>query len=192
MRNSPLRGPLQLSTASTIKMLLKITFVTLLATAHAWLPSADKIRGVNLGSQFIIERWMAESSWKNIGCSAYNDEWACVKGIGQSKADAGFKKHWDTWTTEADIKQIKDISLNTVRIPVGFWIRESLVNGDEYYPRGGLPYLDRLVGWCKKYGIYVIMDLHAAPGVQTPNEQFTGHVRDRYDERLIPYCIASS
>ncbi|KAG5791201.1 hypothetical protein H9Q69_009749 [Fusarium xylarioides] len=29
-----------------------------------WLPNDDKIRGVNLGSQFIIERWMAEESWK--------------------------------------------------------------------------------------------------------------------------------
>lgn len=121
---------------------------------------------------------MAESSWSRIGCSSYNDEWACVEGIGQAKADAGFKTHWDTWTAESDIKLMADIGLNALRIPVGFWIRESLVYDDEHYPRGGLPYLDRIVGWCKKYGIYVIMDLHAAPGVQTPNEQFTGHVSE--------------
>lgn len=134
------------------------------------------MRGVNLGSQFIVERWMAESSWKEMGCGKYNDEWACVEAIGQTAADKAFKGHWANWTTESDIKQIASLGLNTVRITVGFWIRDDLVYDDEYFPRGGLAYLDRIVGWCKKHGLYVIMDLHAAPGSQSPNEQFTGHV----------------
>ncbi|KAF7551354.1 hypothetical protein G7Z17_g5040 [Cylindrodendrum hubeiense] len=140
-----------------------------------WLSSVEKMRGVNLGSQFIVERWMAEDSWEDMGCSSYNDEWACVEGIGQTAADKAFKKHWASWTTESDIKQIVSLGLNTVRIPVGFWIREDLVYDDEYYPRGGLTYLDRIVGWCKQHGLYVIMDLHGAPGSQSPYEQFTGH-----------------
>ncbi|KAH7022269.1 glycoside hydrolase superfamily [Ilyonectria destructans] len=138
-----------------------------------WLSSDAKMRGVNLGSQFIVERWMAEGSWKEMGCGKYNDEWACVEAIGQTAADKAFEGHWANWTTESDIKQIASLGLNT--IPVGFWIREDLVYDDEYFPRGGLAYLDRIVGWCKKHGLYVIMDLHAAPGSQSPNEQFTGH-----------------
>ncbi|KAH7163464.1 glycoside hydrolase superfamily [Dactylonectria estremocensis] len=133
-----------------------------------WLPTVEKIRGVNL----------APNSWKDMGCANYNDEWACVEGIGQAAADKAFKQHWATWTTESDIKQIASLGLNTVRIPVGFWIREDLVYDDEHFPRGGLTYLDRIVGWCKKHGIFVIMDLHAAPGGQSPYEQFTGHSVD--------------
>ncbi|QGI87677.1 hypothetical protein CEK25_002633 [Fusarium fujikuroi] len=140
-----------------------------------WLPNDDKIRGVNLGSQFIIERWMAEESWKNMGCSAYNDEWACVKGIGQEKANAAFKKHWETWITEDDIKQIASIGLNAVRIPVGYWMYEDIIQKGEYWPRGGIWHLDRIVGWCKKHGIYAVIGLHSAPGISSPNEQFTGH-----------------
>ncbi|KAH7311607.1 glycoside hydrolase superfamily [Stachybotrys elegans] len=143
--------------------------------SERYLPNVDKIRGVNLGCQFIVERWMAEDSWARMGCQNYNDEWACTEGIGQAAADKAFDTHWDTWTTEDDIKEIAWIGLNTIRIPVGFWIYEDLVWDSEYYPRGGLPYLDRLVGWCKKHGIYVIIDLHGAPGSQSPNEQFTGH-----------------
>ncbi|CAG9947752.1 unnamed protein product [Clonostachys rosea f. rosea IK726] len=141
-----------------------------------WLPKASKVRGVNLGSQFIIEEWFTKDSWKNMGCYGWYDEWNCVKALGQAKADEVWKNHWNTWITEADIKQIKEIGLNTVRIPVGFWMRESLVYANEYYPRGGLPYLDRIVGWCKKYGVYAIIDLHGAPGSQSPNEEFTGHI----------------
>ncbi|RSL47209.1 hypothetical protein CEP54_013523 [Fusarium duplospermum] len=175
-------------------MLAKLAFCLFLTVANAWTPQSrsaayhngeklserwllgsDKIRGVNLGSQFIIERWMAEESWKKMNCGPYNDEWTCVEGIGQAAADKAFKKHWETWTTEDDIKQIASLGLNAVRIPVGFWMYEDIVQEDEYYPRGGIWHLDRIVGWCKDHGLYVIIDLHGAPGSQSPSEQFTGH-----------------
>ena len=149
----------------------------LAATAHAWLPATLPIRGVNLGSQFIIEPWMANDAWTSMGCGGTNDEWKCVEAIGQEAADAAFASHWDTWTTEEDIKQIASYGLNTIRVPVGFWLKEDLVYGDEHYPKGGLEYLDRLVGWARDAGLYVIMDLHGGPGSQYPNQQFTGHVR---------------
>lgn len=58
------------------------------------------------------------------------------------------------------------------------WIldQRGLVNGGEYYPRGGLEYLDYIVGNCTELGIYVIMDLHGGPGSQFPGQQYTGHV----------------
>lgn len=118
---------------------------------------------------------MAQDEWNSMGCGGTNDEWQCVERLGQDAADAAFKKHWSTWTTQSDISQIKNLGLNTVRIPVGFWIREDLVNQGEHYPRGGLEYLDRLVGWCSDAGLYVIMDLHGGPGAQFPNQQYTGH-----------------
>ncbi|KAI1077189.1 glycoside hydrolase family 5 protein [Whalleya microplaca] len=140
-----------------------------------WLPDG-KIRGVNLGSQFIIEKWMANDEWsKNMGCGDTSDEWSCVQKLGQEGADSVFKKHWDSWITQDDIKQIKSLGLNTIRIPVGFWIKEDLVHSDEYYPKGGLYYLDRIVGWASDVGLYTIIDLHAAPGSQAKNEEFTGH-----------------
>ncbi|KAM0198993.1 hypothetical protein ACHAPI_003437 [Fusarium lateritium] len=107
---------------------------------------------------------MAEESWKNMGCSAYNDEWQCVKGIGQAKANAAFKKHWETWITEDDIKQIASLGLNAVRIPVGYWMHEDIIQDGEYWPRGGIWHLDRIVGWCKDHGIYSVPD----PGFYTP------------------------
>ncbi|KAG5931240.1 hypothetical protein E4U53_001883 [Claviceps sorghi] len=177
-------------------MRFTLSLTLLLATASAWtpetrcqhrhknethihprflLPGNTKIRGVNLGSQFIIEPWMAGDEFKSMGCGGLNDEWQCVQKLGQAAANRAFQKHWDTWITEADIKQIASLGLNTVRVPCGFWMKEDLVRQGEYFPRGGLAYLTRLVGWCKDHGIYVIIDLHAGPGGQTMNEQFTGH-----------------
>jgi glucan endo-1,6-beta-glucosidase len=129
-----------------------------------------------LGSQFIIERWMAEASWQRLGCGNTNDEWACTEAIGQDAADTAWIAHWESWITESEVKKIASYGLNTVRIPLGFWLYEDLVRDDEHYPRGGLKYLDWIIAWCQRYGLYVILDLHGAPGSQSPNEQFTGHV----------------
>ncbi|KAI1185220.1 glycoside hydrolase family 5 protein [Nemania serpens] len=145
-------------------------------TSRRWLPGSDKIRGVNLGSQFIIEPWMAGDEWNSMGCGDSADEWSCVQRLGQDAADAAFRTHWQTWITAEDLQEIKSYGLNTVRIPVGFWIKEDLVNAGEYYPRGGLEYLDYIVGNCTELGFYVIMDLHGGPGSQFPGQQYTGHV----------------
>lgn len=143
-----------------------------------WLPSTQKVRGVNLGSLFIIEPWMAYDEFNSMGCGNMNDEWSCVEALGQDAADAVFMQHWNSWITQEDISQMVQLGLNTIRVPVGFWMREDLVEEGEYYPRGGLQYLDRLMGWASDAGLHVILDLHAAPGVQYPNQQFTGHVSD--------------
>ncbi|KAJ3559849.1 hypothetical protein NPX13_g9479 [Xylaria arbuscula] len=145
------------------------------AVSRRWLPSDEKVRGVNLGSLFIIEEWFAKDEWASMGCKGFYSEWDCVEHLGQEAADSAWDTHWKSWITEDDITQIASYGLNTIRIPVGFWIKEDLVYDDEYYPRGGLKYLDRLVGWASDAGLYVIMDLHGAPGSQSPNEEFTGH-----------------
>ncbi|KAF3937787.1 hypothetical protein ABW19_dt0205352 [Dactylella cylindrospora] len=158
---------------------LLITLLTLLLTplTQAWLPTKDKgvIRGVNLGGLFIIEPWMQSQEWSNMGCGAYKSEFDCVMNIGQAKADAAFKKHWQTWITEADFKEMVSYGINTVRIPVGYWMLEDLVYRDsEYFPKGGYPHLVRICGLAKKYGLYVILDLHGAPGAQIKHNAFTG------------------
>lgn len=119
---------------------------------------------------------MAGDEWNSMGCGGSADEWSCVQRLGQDAADAAFRTHWQTWITANDLQEIISYGLNTVRIPVGFWINEDLVNAGEYYPRGGLEYLDYIVGNCTELGIYVIMDLHGGPGSQFPGQQYTGHV----------------
>jgi len=98
---------------------------------HAWLPTDEgrelssfsksgtsKIRGVNLGSSFIIEKWMAYGEWNDMGCGDYEAEWECVQGIGQDAANKAFKKHWQTWITQDDISKMISYGLNTIRVSI--------------------------------------------------------------------------
>jgi len=106
-------------------------------------------------------------------CAA--SEFDLVKKIGQSEADKVFAKHWSTWFTQANVDAIANANLNTVRIPLGYWIVEPLVDRKtEYYPRGGMKYLKKGLRMLKAKGIHVILDFHALPGVSSPNQMFAG------------------
>jgi len=127
--------------------------------SHRSLAADTKLRGVNLGSLFVLEPWMVWKEWETMGCAGVNSEYDCVVKLGQAKADEVFQKHWDTWITESDMNQMKEYGLNAVRIPLGYWIVEEAV-GSERFPRGGMKYLDRVVGWAAVRGMYVCLDLH--------------------------------
>lgn len=120
---------------------------------------------------------MATSEWKSMGCEGANSEFDCVMKLGQDNANTAFKKHWETYITEDDLDTMKGYGLNTIRVPVGYWIIEDLVFKDsEHFPQGAIQYLDRLAGWAAAKNIFVILDLHGAPGAQEPNQPFTGQV----------------
>jgi aryl-phospho-beta-D-glucosidase BglC (GH1 family) len=80
--------------------------------------------------------------------------------IGPEKADAFWKQWRETYITEADIDRIKAMGFNSVRVPIHWKLFDS-ENSE------GFRLLDRLVEWARKDHIYVIIDLHCAPGGQT-------------------------
>ena len=146
-------------------------------TVKRWLPASGKIRGVNLGAMFIVEPWMASTEWSNMGCGAYQSEFDCVSGLGQTAANSAFQAHWARWITESDIASMSSYGINTIRIPVGYWMDESIVYTDsEHFPQGGITYLEQVCGWASDYGFYIIIDLHGAPGAQVAQQPFTGQV----------------
>lgn len=138
-----------------------------------WLPGSEnnsrgKIRGVDLGSLFVFEPWMASDIWaNNIGCGNQNSEFDCVNYLGQSQANTVFQAHWSSWITQSDIQKMADYGLNTVRIPVGYWMYEDIVYSSEYFPQGGFDYLLQVCDWAREQGFYIIIDLHGAPYSQS-------------------------
>lgn len=67
-------------------------------------------------------------------------------------------KVYDRFITEDDIAAIAKLGMNCVRVP----INHRCLDDDS-----GWPYLDRLMDWCERHRVYVILDLHSAPGGQS-------------------------
>ncbi|KAI9889687.1 MAG: hypothetical protein M1814_005088 [Vezdaea aestivalis] len=141
------------------------------------LPSFQgKIRGVNLGSWLVAEPWMMGGLWRDgMGCGSAKSEFDCVSFLKQETANAKFQSHWASWITKSDLQEMKNYGLNTIRIPVGYWIYDDIVLDSEHFPRGGLKFLTQMCGWAAEIGLYIIIDLHGAPYAQQ-SDAFTGQL----------------
>ncbi|KAJ7590628.1 glycoside hydrolase family 5 protein [Mycena floridula] len=147
----------------------------------AGLSLPNKIYGVNLGSWLVLEPWMLPQEWLNMGGESCDDCSTCIDSeFAMAKAypktvDQKFDAHWSSWFSKTDVQQLKSLGINTVRIPLGYWIIEQLVDRKtEFFPRGGLAHLKRGLQDLSDAGIVAILDHHALPGVQSPQQQFTG------------------
>ncbi|PRQ21502.1 putative glucan 1,3-beta-glucosidase [Rosa chinensis] len=95
-------------------------------------------------------------------------EFQITNGYGKLAPEV-MKEHWRTFIVEEDFDFISKNGLNAVRIPVGWWI-SSDPNPPHPYVGGSLKALDNAFLWSQKYGLKVIIDLHAAPGSQNGYE----------------------
>ncbi|EKM81573.1 hypothetical protein AGABI1DRAFT_118685 [Agaricus bisporus var. burnettii JB137-S8] len=141
----------------------------------------SKIFGVNLGSWLLIEPWMLPQEWLDMGGEQCSDCSRCIASEFEfakafpNTVDDIFNDHWNSWFNQADVDDLVSVGINTVRVPLGYWIVEDLVDrSEEFYPRGGMKQLRRGLQQLQNAGIVAILDHHALPGVQDPQQQFTG------------------
>lgn len=113
------------------------------------------LRGVNLGGWFVWEGWI-------FGNGILHTESTMLarlqKQIGKGETDAFEQQVYEHFITEADIQRISAAGFNCVRVPLHHRLFDS--------PRG-FELLDHLMDWCEKHRVYVVLDLHAAPGGQS-------------------------
>jgi aryl-phospho-beta-D-glucosidase BglC (GH1 family) len=122
-------------------------------------PGGEKImlRGINLGNWFEPEGYMflfdgGPQSPREI--EAFFNEL-----IGPSAAKNFWTTYRRTYISKPDIDFIRSTGLNSVRIPLHY---KFFLESDE-----GFAVLDPVVDSCRQVGLWVILDLHCAPGGQT-------------------------
>lgn len=122
------------------------------------------IRGTNLGNWLLPEGYMFK--FKDVSSPKLINE-AFSELIGPDEARAFWQKYLDGYITQADIHYIKSIGANSIRVPFNYrlFTNESYLGVAD--ANRGFKIFDRLIGWCKKENLYVILDMHAAPGGQT-------------------------
>ncbi|ADY53180.1 glycoside hydrolase family 5 [Pseudopedobacter saltans DSM 12145] len=122
------------------------------------------IKGTNLGNWLVPEGYMFKFKRTN---SPYMIHDMLGQLIGPTEA----AKFWDTflenYITHDDIRSLKKMGVNSIRVPFNY----KLFTVEDYMGRNdasrGFKLLDRVISWCKAEGVYVILDMHCAPGGQT-------------------------
>ncbi|MDH6308951.1 endoglucanase [Dysgonomonas sp. PFB1-18] len=130
-------------------------------------PDGEKflIQGINLGNWLNPEGYMfffgAEaSSFRLI------DEAFCEM-VGPDFTREFWKEFKKNYITEDDIKYIKQTGMNSIRIPFHYkmFTNEDYMGLDAAHD--GFELIDQVVEWCRQQNLYVILDMHDAPGGQT-------------------------
>ncbi|RZC64382.1 hypothetical protein C5167_008073 [Papaver somniferum] len=92
-------------------------------------------------------------------------EYQLANGYGYEKAKQVLDEHRGSYITQADFQFLSRNGINTVRIPVGWWIAQD-PNPPAPYVGGSLAALDNAFKWAQEYNIKCIIDLHAVNGSQ--------------------------
>jgi glucan 1,3-beta-glucosidase len=123
-----------------------------------------KWRGVNLGGWFVLEGWMTPDLFSGVSGS---DETIFMQQ--KENAEKEIINHWETFITEEDFIWLKEIGIDYVRLPIPWWLfGETAYVGTKHevtYARS-VDYIDQAMLWAEKHDIYVLLDLHTAPGGQ--------------------------
>ena len=129
-------------------------------------PNGEKffIRGTNLGNWLNPEGYMFGFNKTN---SAWMIDLMFRQAVGPDFTAEFWRAFKDNYVTEADIDFIASTGANTIRVPFNY----RLFTDEDYMgltaAQDGFERIDRLVEWCRGKGVYLILDMHDAPGGQT-------------------------
>jgi len=123
------------------------------------------IQGTNLGNWLNPEGYMFGLSKTN---SAWMIDLMLREAIGPDETAAFWQQFKENYITEADIRFIASTGANTIRLPFNY----KLFTDEDYMGLTnnlgeGFRWIDKVVEWCRKAGLYLILDMHDCPGSQT-------------------------
>ena len=120
------------------------------------------LKGTNLGNWLLPEGYMFKFGKTN---AAWMIDEAFNQLVGPAETDAFWLEYLDNYITEDDIAYLKSIGVNHVRVPFNY----RLFTGEHYMgsQNHGFTYLDRVIEWGEKHEVWILLDMHAAPGGQT-------------------------
>lgn len=147
-----------------------------------------QIKGTNLGNWLVPEGYMF--GFENASSPRLINQ-TLMELIGPGETKLFWKKYLDTYITAADIHYLKKIGMNSIRIPFNYrlFTNENYMGTND--ARRGFIYLDKVINWCKKENLYIILDMHCAPGGQTGDniDDSDGYPFLFEDEQSQALCI---
>lgn len=123
-------------------------------------------QGMNLGNWLVWEGYLMMGDFNYRTHSQFFNNIKSAFGGNHAQA-MEFQHQWRlNYVTNQTIVDLKNLGFNSVRVPFHynlFWNGSALTND-------GFQYFDRLISFCRANGVYILLDMHAAPGHQNPGD----------------------
>ena len=127
------------------------------------------LRGIGLGGWMLQEPYMLQLS--KVAGAQYEIREKISELIGEKNTEKFYSAYRQNMIRKRDIDSLKVWGFNSIRLPMHYNlftlpIEKEPVAGGNTWLETGFALTDSLLSWCKENRIYLILDLHAAPGGQ--------------------------
>ncbi len=122
------------------------------------------LKGIGLGGWLEQEGYMLQTSgFANSPTEIRNK---IVGLIGEANTDSFYQAYYKNFLNKKDVDKIAEWDFNSIRLPMHYNL---LTPKDQpgVYTEKGFAMIDSLLAWCKENRLYLILDLHCAPGGQS-------------------------
>ncbi len=126
-------------------------------------------QGVGLGGWMLQEPYMMKLSGTAMAQHEIRKKISAL--IGEKNTGTFYNEWLNNHCTKADIDSLAAWGFNSVRLPMHYNlytlpVEKEPIKGKNTWLTKGFALTDSLLSWCKANHIYLILDLHAAPGGQ--------------------------
>ena len=127
------------------------------------------LRGMGLGGWMLQEGYMMQTA--EFANAQYELKAKINSLIGAEKTVEFYDAWLENYVQKVDVDSMKAWGFNSIRLPMHYNlytlpIEEEPVAGQQTWLDKGFELTDRLLQWCADNQMYLILDLHAAPGGQ--------------------------
>ena len=127
------------------------------------------LRGMGLGGWMVQEGYMLQTD--AFAGPQHEIRQTIQELIGEADTEAFYEAWLANHVRRTDIDSLKVWGFNSVRLPMHYNlytlpVEEEPVPGEQTWLTKGFALTDSLISWCAQNDMYVVLDLHAAPGGQ--------------------------
>ena len=121
------------------------------------------LRGIGLGGWLVPEGYQLHIPGFGSPSSIRNK---IIDLIGEDNSEQFYQRYQNNYVTAEDIRQIASWGFNSIRLPFNYRL---LTPEDQpgVYLEEGFQIIDQLLEWCENNKLYLILDMHCAPGGQS-------------------------
>jgi len=136
------------------------------------------LRGMGPGGWLVMEGYMNQSA--GIAGPQHEIKNKLIDLMGIEKTETFFKEWRKNHFTKRDVDSLAAWGFNSIRIPMHYNlmtlpIEDEPVQGENTWIEEGFTIIDNVLDWAKPHNMYVILDLHAAPGGQGYNADISDY-----------------
>ncbi len=121
------------------------------------------LRGIGLGGWLVPEGYMLQTS--DFANSPTEIRTKIAALIGDPNTDEFFRQYRKNYVNRRDIDRIAQWGFNSIRLPMHYALFTPKEQPGVYLEEG-FAIVDSLLSWCEANRLYLILDLHCAPGGQ--------------------------